>query len=92
MIKRPRADYEQRLLKEIQDFPESELQKMLNLIHFLKEEIFGVEKRKEEDLRLFWESFGSWKDERPPEEIINEIYASRKSTERDTQLRFTRDL
>ena len=92
MIKRPRADYEQRLLKEIQDFPESELPKVLNLIHFLKEEIFGVEKRKEEDLRLFWESFGSWKNERPPEEIINEIYASRKSTERDTQLRFTRDL
>ena len=92
MIKRPRADYEQRLLKEIQDFPEFELPKVLKLIHFLKEEIFGVEKRKEEDLRLFWESFGSWKDERPPEEIINEIYASRKSTERDTQLSFTRDL
>jgi len=86
MIKRARADYEQRLLKEIQDFPESELPKMLKLIHFLKEEIFGVEKRKEQDLRLFWKSFGSWKDERPPEEIINEIYASRKSTERDIQL------
>ena len=86
MIKRPRADYEQRLLKEIQGLPESELPKMLKLIHFLKEEIFGVEKRKEQDLRLFWKSFGSWKDERPPEEIINEIYASRKSTERDIQL------
>ena len=86
MIKRTRAGYEQRLLKEIQDFPESELPKMLKLIHFLKEEIFGVEKRKEQDLRLFWKSFGSWKDERPPEEIINEIYASRKSTERDIQL------
>ena len=86
MIKRTRAGYEQRLLKEIQDFPESELPKMLKLIHFLKEEIFGVQKRKEQDLRLFWKSFGSWKDERPPEEIINEIYASRKSTERDIQL------
>ena len=55
--------------------------KMLKLIHFLKEEIFEVKKRKEEDFRLFWESFGSWKDERSPEEIIKEIYASRKSTD-----------
>jgi len=40
----------------------------------------------EEDLRLFWQSFGSWKDERSPEQIIQEIYESRKSTSRDIQL------
>ncbi len=55
-------------------------------IHFLKEEVFEVEKGKEEDFRLFWESFGSWKDKRPPEDIIKEIYASRRSTHRDIQL------
>ena len=86
MIGRSRADYEERLLKEIEDFPESQLPKMFKLIHFLKEEVFEVERQKEEDLRLFWESFGSWKDERRPEEIIKEIYASRKSTDRDIQL------
>ena len=86
MIKTSRGDYEQRLLNEIQDLPDSELPKMLRLIHFLKEEIFKVERREDNDLRLFWESFGSWEDERSPEEIINEIYASRKSTERDMQL------
>jgi hypothetical protein len=86
MMKRSRADYEQRLLDEIQDFSESDLPKILKLIHFLKKEIFENQKQKEEDLRLFWETFGSWKDDRRPEEIIKEIYASRKSTDRDIQL------
>ena len=86
MSKTSRSDYEQRLLEEIQDFPESELPKMLKLIHFIKNEVFEVKSRKEEDLQLFWASFGSWKDERTPEDIIKEIYASRKSTDRDIQL------
>ena len=86
MSKTSRSDYERRLLEEIQDFPESELPKMLKLIHFIKNEVFEVKSRKEEDLQLFWASFGSWKDERAPEAIIKEIYASRKSTDRDIQL------
>lgn len=86
MATRSRNEHEQRLLNEIRDLPESEITKILKLIHFLKEEIFEIEKRKEEDLQLFWESFGSWKDERPPEEIIQEIYESRKSTTRAVQL------
>ena len=85
MLTGSRSDYEQRLLEEIGDLPESELPKVLKLIHFFKEEFFEIDKQ-EEDLRLFRESFGSWKDERPPEEIIQEIYESRKSTSRDIQL------
>ena len=86
MATNSRTEYEQHLLNEIRDLPESEILKILKLIHFFKDEILEIEKRKEEDLQLFWESFGSWKDERPPEEIIKEIYASRKSTDRDIQL------
>jgi len=86
MATNSRTEYEQHLLNEIQDLPESEIPKILKLIHFFKDEILEIEKGKEEDLQLFWESFGSWKDERPPEEIIKEIYASRKSTDRDIQL------
>ena len=40
----------------------------------------------DEDLRLFWESFGSWQDNRTTEEIIADIYMSRTSTERECQL------
>ena len=86
MATNSRTEYEQHLLNEIRDLPESEIPKILKLIHFFKDASLEIEKRKEEDLQLFWESFGSWKDERPPEEIIKEIYASRKSTDRDIQL------
>ena len=52
MTARTRADYEETLLKEIKDFPESELGKVLKMVHFLKEEIFGTENEKREDLEL----------------------------------------
>ena len=81
-----RTDYEQYVLKEIRDLPESDLPKVLKMIHFLKEEIFQIDSAKGEDLEMFWESFGSWQDQRPTEEIIRDIYESRKSTYRDIQL------
>ncbi|MCP4113288.1 MAG: hypothetical protein GY749_48455 [Desulfobacteraceae bacterium] len=40
----------------------------------------------EDDLRLFWESFGGWQDDRTPEDIISEIYATRTATERNITL------
>jgi len=86
MTTRTRSDYEQFLLKEIRDMPESELPKIIKPIHFLKEEVFQTEPKKAEDIEMFWESFGSWRDERSSEEIIREIYESRKSTSRDIQL------
>ena len=45
MPTRSKAEYEKRLLNEIQDLPESEITKILKLIHFLKAEIFEKEKR-----------------------------------------------
>ena len=66
--------------------PESELRKVLKIIHFFKEEILQTEREKGKDLQMFWESFGSWQDERSAEEIIHEIYESRKSSGRNIQL------
>jgi hypothetical protein len=34
----------------------------------------------------FWETFGSWQDQRPIEKIIADIYESRTTTERHVQL------
>ena len=81
-----RSEYEKRLLDEIRNLQEPEISKVLKLIHFLKEEILEIEGRKEDHLQLFWDSFGSWRDERPPEEIIRELYKSRQSSSRDIQL------
>jgi hypothetical protein len=38
-----------------------------------------------QETKLFWESFGSWQDNRIPEEIIEEIYMKRISDKRDIQ-------
>lgn len=85
MITSLKNEYKQRLLDEIQGLSESELSKILKLVHFLKKEVLEKEGR-EEDLKLFWESFGSWKDDRTPDEIIQELYKSRKSSVREIQL------
>lgn len=39
-----------------------------------------------EESMLFWESFGSWEDDRTAEEIIKDIYESRSSTSRNIRL------
>jgi len=38
------------------------------------------------DSRLFWESFGSWQDERSAKEIVSEVYKTRRSRTKDVQL------
>ena len=74
------------LLREIQDLSDPEVSKILKVIHFFKVEILEKKEQADEDLHLFWQSFGSWKDERSPEEIIQDIYESRKSTSRAIHL------
>jgi hypothetical protein len=86
MIEKSSIEVKERLLKEIQGLPEPEILKILKLIHFFKEEILEKDKQKDEEIQLFWQSFGSWKDERSPEEIIREIYESRKSTSHEINL------
>jgi len=78
-MQKTRADYEQILLNEIREFPFSELPNAVRLFRFLKEEIFTRREHTEEDTRLFWESFGSWQDDRPAEDIVKDIYAVRTS-------------
>ncbi len=80
------TDYESMLLKEIRELPEHDVEKVLKMVHFMKQEILSSEQRDREGSQAFWDSFGSWKDERFAKDIINEIYESRKSSCRDIQL------
>ncbi len=79
MITNSKNNYKQRLLDEIENLSESDLAKIIKLINFVKREVLDPEK-KESDDKAFWESFGSWKDDRSSEEIIDAIYKSRKSS------------
>ncbi len=51
-----------------------------------KKENSPPDKLKDKDFRQFWESFGSWQDERSAKEIVRDIYKTRRSRTRDVQL------
>ncbi|MEW6620737.1 MAG: hypothetical protein AB1422_15615 [bacterium] len=57
--------------------------------HMVKIIIIEKEKKEKtlsEETKLFWDSFGSWKDERDEEEIVKDIYETRKSSKGEIRL------
>ncbi|WP_045217265.1 hypothetical protein [Desulfonatronovibrio magnus] len=68
-----RSEYEKLVLQEIKNLPESEIIKVIKMIHFLKKEVLQLDEQKDEDCQEFWDSFGSWQDARPAQDIIKEI-------------------
>lgn len=86
MAGRARTEYEKQILKAIRDLPECDLERIIQWVHCLMDELPDRKTPNGEDLRLFWDSFGSWEDEHSAEEIIGEIRASRKSRTRHVQL------
>lgn len=81
-----RSEYEKLVLQEIKDLPESEIKKNIKMIQFLKKEVLQHDMPEDEDYQEFWDSFGSWQDERTAEEIIKDIYETRRSSSRDISL------
>lgn len=67
---------------------------LIKRLNHLQEEIERLRKEVEageivddgEETRSFWESFGSWEDDRTAEQIIKDIYESRRSTSRNIKL------
>jgi len=67
---------------------------LIQRLDYLQEEIERLRREVEnskiiedtEDVKLFWQSFGSWEDDRTAEEIIEDIYKSRRSTSREIKL------
>jgi hypothetical protein len=70
------------------DIPREYLDRQIEILIFPYDLEYESEQdeQTDEDSRLFWESFGSWQDERTAEKIIEDIYSSRTSTERELQL------
>jgi hypothetical protein len=79
----------QTLIKQITDeaqsLPENLVREVLDFIGYLraKYEQNGQETRREALL----ETFGSWEDDREPEEIVQDIYATRTISELEPGLR-----
>lgn len=79
------TNYEEMILSELRGFPDNMLPNILKIIKILKESISPAEIPHKPD---FGESgfCGIWEDERSAEEIIEDIYSSRISTEREIKL------
>ena len=70
------------ILKEIRDLPEIVQEKILKIIHFFRSEIIISESLEETATDDFLSVCGTWEDKRSVDEQINDIYSSRKSTNR----------
>ncbi len=73
---------EEEILKEIRDLPEIVQKKIFKIIHFFRSEIIISESSEGTATEEFLSVCGTWEDKRSIDEQINDIYSSRKSTNR----------
>lgn len=76
---RTKTKYEEQIISEIQGLPISMQKKIARLVHVFKEEMTDIEENEKNATARFLSACGNWKDERTPEEQINDIYNARKS-------------
>ncbi|MCD4845742.1 MAG: hypothetical protein K8R25_14770 [Methanosarcinales archaeon] len=77
---------EEEILKEIRDLPEIVQKKIFKIIHFFRSEIIISETLEETATEEFLSVCGTWEDKRSIDKQINDIYSSRKSTNRTEKL------
>ena len=74
------------ILKEIRALPEIVQEKILKIIQFFRSEIIISESLEETATDDFLSVCGTWEDKRSVDEQINDIYSSRRSTNRMERL------
>jgi len=77
---------EEAILKEIRDLPELIQEKILKKIHFFRSEIIKSKSSEEKATAEFLSVCGTWEDNRSIEKQIEDIYSSRKSTNRSEKI------
>ena len=70
------------ILEEIRALPKIVQEKILKMIHSFRSEIIISESLEETATDDFLSVCGTWEDKRSVDEQINDIYSSRKSTNR----------
>ncbi len=73
---------EEEILEEIRALPEIIQEKILKIIQFFRSEIIISESLEETATDDFLSVCGTWEDKRSVDDQINDIYSSRKSTNR----------
>lgn len=77
---------EEAILREIRDLPEILQEKIFKIIHFFRYEIIENRSSDEKSTAEFLSVCGTWKDSRSVETQIEDIYSSRKSTNRSEKI------
>jgi len=77
---------EEAILKEIRDLPEMLQEKIFKMILFFRSEIIENRSSNEIATAEFLSVCGTWKDTRSVEKQIDDIYSSRKSTNRSEKI------
>lgn len=73
--------YEKRILRELEGLPESALKKIEKVIRILKNDFLGAETADKNPTEKLLALCGSWTDNRPVQEQIEDVYSARISTE-----------
>ncbi|TAL27158.1 MAG: hypothetical protein EPN94_01910 [Nitrospirae bacterium] len=74
--------YEEEISKEIQDLSEPFQEKMVKIVHLLKQEFVKLRQDEKVATTEFLRICGTWEDDKTVKEQIRDIYSKRKSTSR----------
>jgi len=74
--------YEEKILKEMHDLSKPLQEKMVKIVHLLKQEFVKFRQDEKVATDEFLRVCGTWEDERTVKEQIKDIHSSRKSTSR----------
>lgn len=75
-----KTKYEKEILKEMHDLSEPFQEKMVKIVHLLKQEFVRFRQDEKVATDEFLRVCGTWEDERTVKEQMKDIYSSRKST------------
>lgn len=77
-----KTKHEEEILKEMHDLSEPFQEKMVKIVHLLKQEFLKLNQDEKAATNEFLRICGTWEDERTVKEQMKDIYSSRKSTSR----------
>ena len=76
------SQYEKQILREIQGLPVPFQKKVAGMVKFLKAQFFNGKPDEKKATEQFLSVCGKWEDQRSIKEQLEDIYSSRKSTDR----------
>lgn len=74
--------YEQKVLNDMRGLSERDQAKLSRIVRFIKQEIISPQRNEKQMTEEFLSVCGTWEDDRSIDKQLQDIYLSRKSTNR----------